>query len=57
MPNLTASRVVIYSQLSDCPGGAIQRSPKHSWTTDKTQKQATAKAAWVTFSTDTCLIC
>ena len=26
--------------------GAIQRLPEHSWMSDKTQKQATAKAAW-----------
>ena len=37
--------------------GAFQRSPKYSWMPDRTQKQATAKAARVTFNTDTCLIC
>ena len=26
--------------------GAIERRPKHLWTSDKPQKQATAKAAW-----------
>ena len=28
--------------------GAIQRTPEHSWTSDKPQKQVTAKAAWAT---------
>ena len=27
------------------------------WTSDRTQKQASAKEAWVTFSTDIWLIC
>ena len=33
------------------------RSPYHSWMSDRTQKQATAKTAWATISTDTCLKC
>ena len=37
--------------------GAILRSPEHSWMSDKTQKQATAKAAWVAISTSTCPKC
>ena len=37
--------------------GAIWRLFEHSWTSDKPQKQATAKAAWATFSTNTCLKC
>ena len=37
--------------------GTIYKSPKHFWTSDKSQKQATAKAAWVTFSISTCLNC
>ena len=37
--------------------GAIQRSLEHSWMSDKAQKQATAKAAWATFTTDTSLKC
>ena len=47
---------MIYSQLTayPCSGdGAIQRPPQHSWMSDSSQKQATAKAAWVTFSSDT----
>ena len=31
--------------------GAIWRSPKQSWMSDKPQKQTTAKTAWATFST------
>ena len=36
---------------------AIWRRLKHSWTSDRHQKQATAKAAWATFSINTCLYC
>ena len=33
--------------------GAIYRPPEYSWMSDKPQqKQATAKAAWATFSTN-----
>ena len=42
-------------QLTDCfswGNGAIWRTPKHSLTSDKLQKQATAKATWETFSTN-----
>ena len=58
MPNLT-SQLCGDLQLADCLStgdGAIQRSPQHMWTFDRTQKQGAAKAARVTFSTDTCLI-
>ena len=40
-------------QLAFClPRGddAIYRPPENSWISDKPQKQATAKAAWETFS-------
>ena len=45
--NSSASHVINYSYLSACQGvdGAISRSSEHSWTSDKPQKQATAKAA------------
>ena len=32
--------------------GAIWRPPKHSWMSDKPQKQATGKAVWASFSTN-----
>ena len=33
----------------------LLRPPEHLWVSDKPQKQATVKAAWASFSTDTCL--
>ena len=35
---------------------AIWKPPEHSWTSDRPEKQATAKAARVTFGIDTCWI-
>ena len=54
-----ASDVIIYSHLSACPGEMepFKRSPCHSWTSDKPQKQATAKAVWENFSTNTWVNC
>ena len=52
-PNSSASRVVNYSQLSACQGNMQPRRPVHSWTSDKPQKQATAKATQATFSINT----
>ena len=37
--------------------GAILRSLEHSWISQRSQEQATAKTAWATISTDTCLKC
>ena len=52
------SQSCVESQLSVCLSrvdGAIIRTPEDSWTSHKPQKQATAKGAWVTFSTNTWL--
>ena len=46
------------SQLAVClsrEDRAIWRTLEHSWMFDKPQKQATAKAAWATFSSNTWL--
>ena len=37
--------------------GAIQRPPEHLWMSDKLKKQATAKAVWAIFNTNTYLNC
>ena len=50
MANLD-NHVLIYSWVSACP-----REMELLWTSAKPQKQATAKAAWATFSTNICLI-
>ena len=55
-PNSSADGVVNYSRLSACQGD-MRRRPVHSWTSDKPQKQATAKAARATFSINTWLNC
>ena len=50
----------LISQKAICSSrgdGAIWRPPEHSWTSDKPQKQATAKAPWATFSTNIWLNC
>ena len=50
-PNSSASRVVNYSQLSACQGDMQPFEGDHAvhlWTSDKPQKQATAKAARAT---------
>ena len=51
MPNLTSQSGACADFIAS-GDGASQRSPQHSWMSDRTQKEATAKAAWVTFSTD-----
>ena len=60
--NSSANRVVNYSRLSACQlsqgrwttRAVIWRLARtHSWTYEKLQKQAKAKAAWVTFSIKT----
>ena len=58
LTNSPASHVIIYSCLSVClsrEDGAIERPPKHQQTSDKPQKQATAKAARAIFGTNTYL--
>ena len=35
--------------------GAISKPPEHLWTSDKPEKQAIAKTAWATFSTNSYL--
>ena len=55
-PNSSASRVMNYSRLSACQGdmGPFEGDPS---TRGRLTRQATAKAAKATFSTNTCLNC
>ena len=59
MANLTSqlsgdSQLTVFLSMED---EAIYRSLKHLWMSDKPQMQATAKAAWITFSINICLNC
>ena len=59
-PNSSASHVVNYVQLAVCLSrghGTIWRQPEHLRTSDKPQKQDTAKAAWAILSVNTWLNC